>query len=532
MEVLDYVAYPLLASILIATTLHILGHTSRNHTNFILVALRILVASMLTRFLVNSLGKSSTSREGGLPDQVDAVVSDWPEDIRTAMRIFDLDPTLLEHVCCTRCFSLYGPFNEGTTNYDDVPMFCTFQETPSSDPCGAHLLQQHGREFRPCSQYFFQPLASWLSWFMSQPNVVRSLHRVVSGMSESSSGRMDDIWDGELLCSLAGPDGRPFFELPPQSSELCLAFSLFIDWFNPYGNKQAGKHTSVGAIYMICHNLPIQLHYRIENVYLAGIIPGPNEPSQHHLNHLLCPLVDELLKFWVPGVQLMRTASSTFGTLLHFVIAPLVCDLPAMRKTAGFAGHGTRLGRLCSFCLQDASNISSTDVKSWKRRTWQEHLAIAHLWNTTVNETIQNSIWKEYGIRWSELVRLPYWDPTRFTVVDTMHNFFLGDLQHHCRATLGMDADATPPEDACIQPHDTEEQQRQLEYGIAAIRAADPASLNRLQQGYIVSLAQANNVVPDIRVETSTLKRSCKSDYQVGKEKYTNALITWVTVLL
>ncbi|CAB5354474.1 unnamed protein product [Rhizophagus irregularis] len=33
---------------------------------------------------------------------------------------------------------------------------------------------------------------------------------------------------------------------------------------------------------------------------------------------------------------------------------------------------------------------------------------------------------KEHGVRWSELLRLPYMDPIRFAVVDPMHCLFLG----------------------------------------------------------------------------------------------------------
>ena len=33
---------------------------------------------------------------------------------------------------------------------------------------------------------------------------------------------------------------------------------------------------------------------------------------------------------------------------------------------------------------------------------------------------------KQTGVRWSELLRLPYFDPIRFIIVDPMHCLFLG----------------------------------------------------------------------------------------------------------
>lgn len=51
-----------------------------------------------------------------------------------------------------------------------------------------------------------------------------------------------------------------------------------------------------------------------------------------------------------------------------------------------------------------------------------------------------------YGIRWSELFRLKYWDPTKFVVVEGMHNLFLGLAQYHTRKVLGADvAEDKPP---------------------------------------------------------------------------------------
>ena len=49
---------------------------------------------------------------------------------------------------------------------------------------------------------------------------------------------------------------------------------LNIDWFNPY------KHSpyTVGAIYLVVLNLPRSEHFKIENLLLVGLIPGPSEP--------------------------------------------------------------------------------------------------------------------------------------------------------------------------------------------------------------------------------------------------------------
>ncbi|KIO04369.1 hypothetical protein M404DRAFT_118200, partial [Pisolithus tinctorius Marx 270] len=94
-------------------------------------------------------------------------------------------------------------------------------------------------------------------------------------------------WDGSAFREFCSPNNRFFFGPQNSGSEVHLGFSLFVDWFNPFGNKQGGKHTLFGAIYMVCHNLPIHLHYQLENVYVACIIPRPQEPSYYCLNHIL-----------------------------------------------------------------------------------------------------------------------------------------------------------------------------------------------------------------------------------------------------
>ncbi|KAK0436315.1 uncharacterized protein EV420DRAFT_1652614 [Desarmillaria tabescens] len=45
------------------------------------------------------------------------------------------------------------------------------------------------------------------------------------------------------------------------------------------------------------------------------------------------------------------------------------------------------------------------------------------------------------GLRWSELLRLKYFDITRFVVVDAMHNLFLGLIKEHFEGVLGLRLD-------------------------------------------------------------------------------------------
>ena len=42
----------------------------------------------------------------------------------------------------------------------------------------------------------------------------------------------------------------------------------------------------------------------------------------------------------------------------------------------------------------------------------------------------RNDIEREFGVRYTELLRLPYFDTSRFIIVDPMHNMLLGNAKH------------------------------------------------------------------------------------------------------
>ncbi|RPD53229.1 hypothetical protein L226DRAFT_548599 [Lentinus tigrinus ALCF2SS1-7] len=190
---------------------------------------------------------------------------------------------------------------------------------------------------------------------------------------------------------------------------------------------------------MVCMNLPDNIRYKPENICLVAIIPGPKEPQVHQLNHLLRPLVDELLVLWNRGVlyTIEEASIAAQSYLVRAAVIPLVCDIPALRKAAGFAGH--MASNFCSFCKLRKKSINDLDRLKWGRLTWEEHLLYAAQWRDAPTESERTKIFDAHGIRWSELLRLVYWDPTQFAVVDAMHNLFLGEFRHHCREVWGID---------------------------------------------------------------------------------------------
>lgn len=51
-------------------------------------------------------------------------------------------------------------------------------------------------------------------------------------------------------------------------------YMLNVDWMQLFDHTKY----SVGVMYLVLTNLPRSEHFKRENIFLAGIIPGPCEP--------------------------------------------------------------------------------------------------------------------------------------------------------------------------------------------------------------------------------------------------------------
>ena len=130
-------------------------------------------------------------------------------------------------------------------------------------------------------------------------------------------GYLCDVYDGKVWNDFVA---NGFFD---EGNNIALMMNC--DWFQPYKLTQY----SVGVFYFVIMNLPRNIRFKRENLIIAGVIPGPTEPSYREINFYLKPLVDDLLDLWYDGLKVVINAQE-----IH-IRAALLCvasDIPAARK--------------------------------------------------------------------------------------------------------------------------------------------------------------------------------------------------------
>ena len=142
------------------------------------------------------------------------------------------------------------------------------------------------------------------------------------------------------------------------------------------------------------------------------------------------PLVDELSEFWHSGVRLNTYESPSYKLLFRLALLCVACDIQAARKCCGFKGHSATHG--CSRCNKSfpggigQKDYSGFDRSSWPQRTYESHMDTLKKIATCNTQSSIDALETEFGVKYSVLTDLPYFNPIRFTIIDPMHNLFLG----------------------------------------------------------------------------------------------------------
>lgn len=351
--------------------------------------------------------------------EISPVVDIFPGTIYQMRQFLKLGKgTFVRYVTCPKCSKVY--------KYDDCVETCgRMKKSKPCRLCGSQLLKtvqtcSGAQLLYPIRTYCYRPLRESLQLLLDRPGFYSDCEKW--RYRQQQSAMLTDIFDGKIWHDFQDYNGKPFLREP-----FTYGLMINVDWFKAY------KHTEykMGAIYLTVMNLPRELRFRQENMILVGLIPGPGEPSLN-INSFLSPLVDELLEF-LDGIP-MKVCSISTPQIVKCALLCVACDMPASRKVSGFLGHTATLG--CTRCLKifpgsfGQKDYSGFDRSLWPSRSNEEHRRDVKTIVRCTSKTSREKKESELGCRYSILLKLPYFDPIRMTIIDPMHNLYLGTAKH------------------------------------------------------------------------------------------------------
>lgn len=365
---------------------------------------------------------------------------DIPSDIRTIYVQAGLDVDIIRITCCPKCF-------KQCPSSGPIPRYCTWKCSPRSRACNEELYTyqelKDGPKRTPRCLYTTQSLQSWITVLLSRSGIDKVLHASFARFQANlPHDRMRDIQDSPAWQSL-----RNFLQSPYH-----LIFGMYVDWFNPFTNKIAGmcfshfmhcskfdfrlgKVVSCGAIVLYCLSLSLEIRFLPENVYILGIMPGPHAPDTWTISHVLETVQTTILEFDLPG-KLLPTYSYPNGASVAARIIPLIADLQAIKKVAGYLSHSAH--QFCTFCKLAHADIEDLNHRDWELRSGTEVHQQAMNWKNTVTVTDKHKLAQETGVRWTPMHDLPYCNPVKHVTLGFMHNFLEGILQYQLRVLWGI----------------------------------------------------------------------------------------------
>ena len=334
---------------------------------------------------------------------------------------------LLQYVMCPKCDTLCGEAKAVIFSNQNRCSHVPFPNHPHKSRrvacqsliCKVVKFSKMSKTL-PQKTYIYSSILKTIKSLITRKSIYSNLD---GWMSRSFNGKYVDIYDGAIWNEFTVVNGRPFLDVPYN-----LGLILNVDWFQPYEHTQY----SIGVIYLAILNLPRSERYKLENVIIVGCIPGPKEPS--NINPYLKPLVDELLVLW-EGITI-DSPSCDLPICIRGALLAVSCDVPATRKVCGFSGPSATMG--CSKCLKSFTclsfgeklDYSGFDRDAWIPRSMEQHLLAIHELESARTPTEVQQVIKKNGVRYSELLRLPYFDIIRQHVTDAMHNMYLGTAKH------------------------------------------------------------------------------------------------------
>ncbi|MBW0485513.1 hypothetical protein O181_025228 [Austropuccinia psidii MF-1] len=140
----------------------------------------------------------------------------------------------------------------------------------------------------------------------------------------------------------------------------------------------------------------------------------------------------ELKELW-QGYHFSPTSTGPSGSFICAAILTAIANLVAMCKLTRFISHSGN--HFCNSCTIHKAQIEKIGPQFHYMRSYQNHKSTIEKWLwASPQQTQANS--SEYGVPYSILEDLLYWDATRIVNLDIMHNLILGILKDHAAFKL------------------------------------------------------------------------------------------------
>src|SRR5947199_10032704 len=129
-------------------------------------------------------------------------------------------------------------------------------------------------------------------------------------------------------------------------------------------------------------------------------------------------------------MSLNRTFEFPDGRNIWAVLTLISCDIPAARKICGHISASVschRCEKKANYENHQHNFAGMNNMNEWfVTRDSTQHRQDAIEWRYCNSDATRKRFVTNTGVRWSELLRLNYFDPIHFIIVDLMHCLFLG----------------------------------------------------------------------------------------------------------